>query len=102
MVLESLACLQGKTICQGLGRCVSFPHQLLASNDIYGFMNSVWKRNGEHSFSRKHFLSLKHLHIEEGDIVIDENNNEKYLMVKNPTTSKIDHYKKAEFPTFRG
>ena len=33
------------------------------------------------------------MHIEEGDIVIDENNNEKYLMVKNPTTSKIDHHK---------
>ena len=61
--------------------------------DKYHVEYSVWERNGGHSFSWKRFLSLNHLHIEDGDIVIDENNNEKYLMVKNPTTSKIDHHK---------
>lgn len=45
------------------------------------------------SFSWKHFLNLSHLNIEDGDIVIDESNKVRYLMVRNPVTSRIDHYK---------
>lgn len=78
--------------------CYSFkapkiPHFLFWYYEKYHVEYIVWERGSNHSFSWKRFLSLKHLHIEEGDIVIDENNNEKYLMVINPSTSKIDHHR---------
>ena len=45
------------------------------------------------TFSWKHFHSLGHLHVEDGDIVIDMNNNVRYLMVKNPNTGQVEHHK---------
>ena len=44
-------------------------------------------------FSWKHFLSLHHLHIEDGDVVIDKANNVRYLMVYNQNTCQLEHHK---------
>ena len=45
------------------------------------------------SFAWEYFHGLKDLHIHDGDIVIDEIYNEKYIMVQNPTTLQIEPYK---------
>ena len=45
------------------------------------------------SFSWKHFFSLKHLHIEDGDVVVEKVNNVRYLIVNNPSTGQLEHHK---------
>ena len=48
------------------------------------------------TFSWRRFFALKHLRVEDGDIVVDKNKNVRYLMVKNPKTDQVEHHKVYE------
>ena len=67
------------------------PHFLFWYYEKYHVEYFVWYRSK--FFSWKNFLSIKHLHVDDGDIVIDEVNNVRYLMVNNPSSGQIEHHR---------
>lgn len=71
-------------------RSPRIPHLLCWYFEKYHVEYSVTYRGN--TFSWKNFFGLKHLHLENGDIVIDINNNRRYLMVNNPSTGQIEHH----------
>ena len=70
---------------------IEIPHFLCWYYEKYHVEYFVEYRGN--SFSWKHFFSLKHLHIEDGDVVVDKVNNVRYLIVNNPSTGQLEHHK---------
>ena len=82
----------GGNIIRAIDDCYYFhspkiPHFLCWYYEKYHVEYFVWYRGK--FFSWKNFLSIKHLHVDDGDIVIDEVNNVRYLMVNNPRLGQI-------------